>query len=280
MAPTLPAHLDLSGRTALITGAGGLLGRQHAAALAAIGAQVVLSDISEPAAEAAAAAVRAEVPGARALPAQLDVRSPQAVAELAGSLQRRVGNIDILVNNAAIDPKVTSTPGMTHGSRLEVFGLEQWNLEIAVGLTGAMLCAQTFGTAMAARGRGVILNIASDLGVIAPDQRLYRRADAASEAEQPVKPVTYSVIKHGLVGLTKYLATYWADKGVRVNALSPGGVYNNQDAGFVERLTRLIPMGRMAEVGEYRAAVQFLCSDASAYMTGQNVVMDGGRSTW
>jgi NAD(P)-dependent dehydrogenase (short-subunit alcohol dehydrogenase family) len=169
---------------------------------------------------------------------------------------------------------------LTHASRLEVFGLDQWNHEIAVGLTGAMLCAQVFGTGMAERGRGVILNIASDLGVIAPDQRLYRKVDAASEADQPVKPVTYSVIKHGLVGLTKYLATYWADKGVRVNALSPGGVYNNQDPGFVARLTNLIPMGRMADAKDYRASVQFLCSDASRYMTGQNIVMDGGRSVW
>jgi NAD(P)-dependent dehydrogenase (short-subunit alcohol dehydrogenase family) len=143
-----------------------------------------------------------------------------------------------------------------------------------------MLCAQTFGSAMAERRAGVILNIASDLGVIAPDQRLYRKADAASEAEQPVKPVTYSVIKHGLVGLTKYLATYWADRNVRVNALSPGGVYNQQDPAFVARLTQLIPMGRMADRTDYRGIVQFLCSDASRYMTGQNVVIDGGRSVW
>ena len=134
--------------------------------------------------------------------------------------------------------------------------------------------------AMARRGRGVILNIASDLGVIAPDQRLYRQPNITRDEEQPVKPVTYSVIKHGLIGLTKYLTTYWADQGVRVNAISPGGVFNNQDPAFVERLTRLIPMGRMARVDEYCAAVQFLCSDASSYMTGQNMVMDGGRSVW
>ncbi len=277
---SLPQQYNLSGRTALITGAGGLLGPQHAAALAAVGAQVILSDISEPAAEAAAATVKSEVNGACCLTAQLDVRSPASVEALAQRLRRDVGAIDILVNNAAIDPKVTSTAGMTHASRLEVFGLEQWNLEVAVGLTGAMLCAQAFGTAMAERGKGVILNIASDLSVIAPDQRLYRRTDTVSEAEQPVKPVTYSVIKHGLIGLTKYLATYWADKGVRVNAVSPGGVYNNQDPVFVDRLSRLVPMGRMADLSEYRAVVQFLCSDASSYMTGQNIVMDGGRSAW
>ena len=131
---------------------------------------------------------------------------------------------------------------------------------------------------MADRGRGVSLNIASDLSVIAPDQRLYRQPGISEESQQPVKPVTYSVIKHGLIGLTKYVATYWAHRGVRVNALSPGGVFNGQGEDFVVRLEELIPMGRMARVDEYRSAVQFLCSDASSYMNGQNVVMDGGRS--
>jgi NAD(P)-dependent dehydrogenase (short-subunit alcohol dehydrogenase family) len=231
-------------------------------------------------AEAAAAAVREEIAAADLVPLALDVTDPASVRTVAGEAAQRFGSIDVLINNAAIDPKVTSAPGMTHGSRLEAFAVEQWNREIAVGLTGAMLCAQTFGSAMAERRRGVILNIASDLGVIAPDQRLYRNPDAASDAEQPVKPVTYSVIKHGLIGLTKYLATYWADRNVRVNALSPGGVYNNQDPAFVARLTNLIPMGRMADRGDYRGIVQFLCSDASRYMTGQNVVIDGGRSVW
>ena len=130
---------------------------------------------------------------------------------------------------------------------------------------------------MAKRGSGVILNIASDLSVIAPDQRLYQRADRSAD-QQPVKPVTYSVIKTALIGLTRYLATYWAQQGVRVNAISPGGVYTQQDPAFVKRLTRLIPMGRMADRDEYRGVVQFLCSDASRYMTGQNIVVDGGRS--
>jgi len=280
MKPYQGTPFDLEGRTALITGAGGLLGRQHAAALAAVGARVLLTDLDVATAEAAAAEVRREIADADLVPLRLDVTNPESVRAVAEDAARRFGAVDVLVNNAAIDPKVTSAPGMTHGSRLEAFGVDQWNREIAVGLTGAMLCAQTFGAAMAGRRTGVILNIASDLGVIAPDQRLYRRADAATEAEQPVKPVTYSVIKHGLVGLTKYLATYWADRNVRVNALSPGGVYNQQDPAFVARLTHLIPMGRMADRTDYRGIVQFLCSDASRYMTGQNVVIDGGRSVW
>ena len=132
---------------------------------------------------------------------------------------------------------------------------------------------------MSRNGKGVILNISSDLGIIAPDQRLYKKSGLPDD-KQPVKPVTYSVIKHGLIGLTKYLATYWVDKGVRVNSISLGGVSNNQNSKFVERLTNLIPLGRMAHENEYKAAIIFLVSDASSYMTGSNLVIDGGRSCW
>jgi len=277
---TPSARYDLSGRTALVTGAGGLLGRQHTAALVEAGARVVVSDIGLGQCETAIATIRETAPKADLVPLVLDVTSQESIHAAAIDLSGRGVDIDILVNNAAIDPKVTSTPGVMHSSRFEAFPVAQWQTEIAVGLTGAMLCAQVFGAPMAERGRGVILNIASDLGVIAPDQRIYRQPGISRDEEQPVKPVTYSVIKHGLIGLTRYLATYWADRGVRVNAISPGGVFNNQDPTFVERLTRLIPMGRMAKVDEYRSAVQFLCSDASSYMTGQNLVMDGGRSVW
>lgn len=274
------SRYDLTGRTALVTGAGGLLGRQHVAALSEAGARVVVTDVGLAQAETAVAALRHGAPSADLIAFAIDVTSQDSVRTANEQLAARGITVDILVNNAAIDPKVTSSPGVMHSSRFEAFPVPQWQTEIAVGLTGAMLCAQVFGGAMASRGRGVILNIASDLGVIAPDQRLYRQPQVRREEEQPVKPVTYSVIKHGLIGLTKYLATYWADHGVRVNAISPGGVFNNQDPAFVERLTRLIPMGRMADVDEYRAAVQFLCSDASSYMTGQNLIMDGGRSVW
>lgn len=274
------SRYDLTGRTALVTGAGGLLGRQHVAALSEAGARVIVTEIGLAQAEAAVAALKQSTPSADLIALALDVTAQDSVRAANEQLASRGVTVDILVNNAAIDPKVTSSPGVMHSSRFEAFPVPQWQTEIAVGLTGAMLCAQEFGGQMAKRGRGVILNIASDLGVIAPDQRLYRQPQVTREEEQPVKPVTYSVIKHGLIGLTKYLATYWADHGVRVNAISPGGVFNNQDPAFVERLTRLIPMGRMAEVDEYRAAVQFLCSDASSYMTGQNLVMDGGRSVW
>jgi NAD(P)-dependent dehydrogenase (short-subunit alcohol dehydrogenase family) len=268
-----PERFRLDGKTALITGGAGLLGLEHAEALLEIGARVVLADIDEAALEHAAGALKARHAGGSLAVCRMDVTRP---ADIARALAE-AGVIDILVNNAAIDPKVKQDASTLEHSRLEHFALEQWNLELAVGLTGAFLCAQTFGAAMAARGRGVILNIASDLSVIAPDQRLYRKDGRAPE-NQPVKPVTYSVIKTGLVGLTRYLAAYWAEHGVRANALSPGGVYAGQPEEFVRRITDLIPMRRMAGRDEYRAAVQFLCSDASAYMTGQNIVMDGGRS--
>jgi NAD(P)-dependent dehydrogenase (short-subunit alcohol dehydrogenase family) len=264
---------DLSGRTALVTGASGLLGAEHSAALLESGATVILTDIDDAQLEKAKATLAAKADAGRIQTHVMDVTSPEAIRAVAG----RVGRVDILVNNAAIDPKVKSSGIET--SRLENFALAQWNLEISVGLTGAFLCSQVFGTAMAAAGQGVILNIASDLSVFSPDQRLYRK-DGMAEDQQPVKPVTYSVIKAGLVGMTRYLSTYWPDRGVRCNALSPGGVYTEQSDAFVQKLTSLIPLGRMARREEYRAAVQFLCSDASAYLNGQNIVMDGGRSVW
>lgn len=271
---------NLTGKTALITGAAGLLGRQHAAALLESGASVVLTDINE----GALASTREFLAGSADLhrihTAVLDVSNPVSVASLSARLAKESRRIDILVNNAAIDPKVTAGAGIVESSRLENFPIEQWNLQIAVGLTGAFLCSQVFGAAMAADGKGgVILNIASDLSVFSPDQRLYRKP-GLPEQLQPVKPVTYSVIKAGLIGLTRYLATYWPEQGVRANAISPGGVFNGQGEEFVKRLNALIPIGRMAAGDEYRAAVQFLCSDASSYMNGQNIVMDGGRSVW
>lgn len=274
------AKFDLTGRIALITGAGGLLGREHAAALLECGATVVLTDISESVLDVAKEILSRCADARRIQIRVMNVCNLDEIRAVADGIAAELERVDILVNNAAIDPKVKGEQGVLETSRLENFPLEQWDMQVAVGLTGAFLCSQVFGTAMAKDGRGgVILNIASDLSVFSPDQRLYRQGGLADEC-QPVKPVTYSVIKAGLIGLTRYLATYWADRGVRCNALSPGGIFNGQGEEFVQRLTSLIPLGRMATADEYRSAVQFLCSDASLYLNGQNVVMDGGRSVW
>lgn len=271
---------DLSGKTALITGAAGLLGIEHSTALLESGATVVLTDIDAIELDNAREKLLSNAEPARIIMHRMDITQQAAIQAVAEDLAARNIRVDILINNAAIDPKVKGETGILETSRLENFPVQQWDLQVAVGLTGAFLCSQVFGAAMAWDGRGgVILNIASDLSVFSPDQRLYRK-EGIAENQQPVKPVTYSVIKAGLVGLTRYLATYWADQGVRANALSPGGVFNGQGGEFVQRLTSLIPLGRMANRDEYRSAVQFLCSDASAYLNGQNIVMDGGRCVW
>lgn len=266
---------DMTGKTALITGAAGLLGIEHAAALLECGASVVLTDIYEDGLTKAREVLVDAENSERIICKVMDVSKLDSIQSVAEELKDLGTRIDILVNNAAIDPKVKDGEGILETSRLENFPLEQWELQIGVGLTGAFLCSQVFGNAMASDNRGgVILNIASDLSVFSPDQRLYRK-EGLPEEKQPVKPVTYSVIKAGLIGLTRYLATYWTEQGVRSNALSPGGVFNGQDDQFVQKLTSLIPLGRMANHDEYRSAVQFLCSDASAYMNGQNIVIDG-----
>lgn len=268
---------DLTGRVAVITGGGGLLGSKHAEAIAAVGGVPVLVDVALAGAErvARACSARFAVP-ASAL--QADITQRAQVESALRDVLARYGRVDILINNAANNPKMESQSGVPW-SRLEHFPRQQWDADLAVGLTGAFLCSQVIGSEMARRGAGVILNVASDLAVIAPDQRLYRQPGVPAD-QQPVKPVSYSVVKTGLIGLTRYLATYWADAGVRVNAISPGGVSNEQPAEFVSKLAQLIPLGRMANQDEYQGAIIFLCSDASSYMTGHNLIIDGGRSVW
>ena len=270
---------NLNNKNALITGAAGVLGKEHASALLEVGSRVVITDICSESLESTKKDLAKSFDETLIETQVMDVTNEENIKLINDFYVSNHKKIDILINNAAIDPKVDFGNGIKDSSRLENFELSDWNLQINVGLTGAFLCSKIFGATMAKNNGGIILNIASDLSVISPDQRLYKKPNKDEES-QPVKPITYSVIKTGLIGMTRYLSTYWIDKGVRCNSLSPGGIYTSQDKEFLSKIKNLIPMGRMAKKDEYRSTIQYLCSDASSYMNGQNIVVDGGRSVW
>ena len=269
---------SLKQRVVLITGGAGLLGPRHAAAIAESGGKAVILDKNQQAIEDVLEKFRSKF-NEQVEGICCDITKEDSIQRALEEILKRCGRVDALINNAANDPKVTSGAESKALMRLENMPLKVWEADVQVGLTGAFLCSRVVGCHLASHGGGVILNIASDLALIAPDQRLYRQDGLPNEL-QPVKPITYSVVKAGLLGLTRYLATYWAEKGVRVNAICPGGVYNGQDDEFVKRLTSLIPMNRMADLDEYKPAIVFLLSDASRYMTGAIIAMDGGRTAW
>lgn len=270
----------IENKVVIITGGAGLLGRKHAEAVVEGKGIPALLDISKSAIDSAKDNIAdnygtdCKIEGYVA-----DITKRAEIEKIADDLLRKYGHIDVLINNAANNPKVEGSAANMKAIQFENFPMQMWLDDLAVGLTGAFVCAQVFGNIMAKQGNGVILNISSDLGIIAPDQRIYRKNGLADD-EQTIKPVTYSVIKHGLIGLTKYLATYYAEKGVRANTLCPSGVFNGQNEEFLDKLTNLIPMGRMADVEEYKSTVLYLISDASSYMTGSTVIVDGGRTCW
>lgn len=272
-------NFDITGKVVVITGGSGLFGSAHAEAVAEFGAIPVIADINLGPATRILEKIQ-ENTGIKGDLVELDVTSPDSIVQALKQLTNVHKKIDVLINNAAVNPSVSNkTDKSKEWSRFENFSLDVWNRDLDVGLTGAFLCSQIFGKHMKQNGNGVIINIASDLALIAPDQRIYR-VEGLSDDMQPVKPISYPVVKAGLVALTKYLAVYWAEHGIRVNALCPGGIYDNQDLGFVNKLSNLIPMGRMAEPDEYKSAVVFLCSGASKYMTGSCLTIDGGRTVW
>lgn len=269
---------SLKDNLAIVTGGAGLLGKQHVEALLEADSDVIIFDVNEQAIQDTKEHCLKKY-GKDVFSLKVNITDEDEILEAKKKIFEQFGKYpNILINNAAIDPKFEKN-SKVNKSRLENFDLRQWNLEISVGLSGAMLCSKIFGIEMAKNSKGVILNIASDLGVIAPNQGLYKQGGLKDE-EQNVKPVTYSVIKHGLIGLTKYIATYWAENGVRCNAFAPGGVFNNHPDEFLEKVSELIPMKRMANIDEYKASIIFLCSDASSYMNGATLNMDGGRSVW
>lgn len=267
---------DLRDRTILLTGGAGLLGREFAAALAATQAHVVIADINRDAARSLATEITAKH-GAEALGLEMDVSDRASVHTAVKQTLDTFGQIDVLINNAALDPKFDPAHQVEHTGTFEDYPLELWNQSLAVNLTGMFLCAQSVAQPMLSQGRGVIINISSIYGLVGPDQRLYENPANLTPA---YKPVTYSVTKSAVTGLTRYLATYWAGKNIRVNTLTLGGVFNQHEDEFVQRYSARTPLGRMAHRSEYNSALLFLASDASAYMTGANLVVDGGWTAW
>lgn len=269
---------SLKQKVVIVTGACGLLGLQHCKAIALANGIPILLDIPQKKPEVHANEISKEF-GITANGFQVDITNEDEIIKCLEKVLDVYGRIDGLINNAANNPKVEKKSKNTNFSRIENFSLEQWNQDISVGLTGSFLCTKYFGSAINSNPNGgSIINISSDLGIIAPDQSLYQEPDLPSSS-QPVKPVTYSVIKSGIIGLTRYTATYWPNK-VRCNALCPGGVEYQQTPDFIEKLSQKIPMGRMAKFDEYQGAIIFLLSNASSYMNGAILSIDGGRTAW
>jgi len=268
----------LDKKVIVITGATGLLGRKHAQAIACYGATPILLDLSQQAVDDLASELNKKYK-VNALGFAVDITDEKSIKENAEWVFNKFGKIDSLINNAANNPKVEDSEKVNF-SRLENFPLDIWYDDIAVGLTGAFLCAKYYGSKIVqSPNGGTIVNIASDLGLIAPDQRLYKQNNVP-EGLQNVKPVTYSVVKSGLIGLTRYLATYWSEKNVRCNAMCPGGVENGQPDEFLQEVSQRIPMGRMAQSDEYQSTLLWMLSDASSYLNGAIIPVDGGRTTW
>ena len=263
---------DLDERVIVITGGAGLLGQEHAKAVISCGATAVIADLNLDIAKQTA-----EKLGDNAYAIELDITSDVSIKKSIDEILNRFARIDALINNAAINPKVNQDG--IESTRLENYSFDHLVHEMNVNLIGAIATSRTYGEYFAKKSRGNILNISSDLGLVAPDQRLYAKP-GVDEFSQPVKPVTYAVAKAGLIGLTRYLSTYWAHRNVRVNAICPGGVKVDQDEVFLRKIEKLIPLGRLASREEYQALVAFLCSDSSGYITGAVISADGGRTAW
>jgi NAD(P)-dependent dehydrogenase (short-subunit alcohol dehydrogenase family) len=269
---------NLDGRVIVITGAAGLLGRKHAEAVACYGGVPILLDLSQHSVDDLANELNSKYK-VGSIGFSIDITNEEAIKSNVEFILRRFGKIDGLVNNAANNPKVENSKNVNF-SRLENFPLDVWHDDISVGLTGSFLCAKHYGFAISKNSNGgSIVNISSDLGLIAPDQRLYAK-DGVNDDKQNVKPVTYSVVKTGLIGLTRYLSTYWADKNVRCNAMCPGGIENGQPKDFLKEVNARIPMGRMAYSDEYQGALLWMLSDASSYLNGAIIPIEGGRTAW
>jgi NAD(P)-dependent dehydrogenase (short-subunit alcohol dehydrogenase family) len=265
---------DLTGQVAIVTGGTGLLGTEFCQTLAEAGAAVTIADIDGDAAINLAKSLTQQ--GFSALGFQTDITRVDSVHQMVAATLKKFGRLDILVNSAARDPKFDPHSDHAHSGAFEDYPLELWQQALNVNLTGAMLCAQAAVEPMLAQEKGVIINLCSIYGIAAPNQKLYQREGGPPQ----FKPVYYTVTKAGILGLTKYLAAYYAGKNIRVNAITPGGVFNDHEDEFVQKYAAQAVMGRMAEKDEMNGALLFLASEASKYMTGANLVVDGGWTTW
>lgn len=263
---------SLTNKVAVVTGALGLIGKQHCQALYEAGASVIVADIDGADCEEYASKFLHN-----ALGIKLDVTSKESISNLVQIVLAKYGKIDILVNNAAINDMFENPKVSLVQSQFENYPLELWQKSLDVNLTGVFLCSQLIGRQMVAQGSGNIINIASTYGITAPDQSIYKDEQGNQTF---YKPPAYSVTKSGVIMLTRYLAAYWGNKGIRVNTLTPGGVENGQDQYFKNNYSQKTPLGRMAMPNDYKGAIVFLASDASGYMTGANLVVDGGWTSW
>ena len=259
---------ELNGQVAVVTGAVGILGSEYCKALAAAGATVVISDLDQD----ACASFAKELPGDH-LGLAVDLSSESSIIEWANIIKQRYGGPDILVNNAA-----TKTPNLFNP--LSDFPLEDWNMSMDVNLTAVFLAVRELGPSMVAKGKGSIINIASIYGVVGPDQRIYEGSYYEAVGGPINSPLVYSAAKGAIIAMTRYLATYWGAQGVRTNTITPGGVSSGQNNAFTENYAARVPMGRMADANELAGALLFLASDASSYVNGQNLIVDGGLTAW
>ncbi len=269
---------SLKDKIIIVTGASGLLGREHVKAIVDAGGIPVLLDLNQNILDEQVTELKKQF-SQNISGYAVDITDEEKVKKNCAEIVLKYGKIDGLVNNAANNPKVENSIEINF-SRLENFPVSVWDKDLEVALKGTFLCIKYYGFEISKNIEGgSIVNISSDLGLIAPDQRLYQ-IDGLKNSLQPVKPITYSVVKTGIIGITRYLATYWAEKNVRCNAICPGGVENNQDQDFVNKLVKLIPMKRMARKDEYHGVLVFLLSSASSYINGSIISADGGRTSW
>ena len=276
--PSVRRQFDLTGRVVLLTGGAGFLGVQFAEALAEMGSTPVLLDLDNEALEKAADSVRGQFGHCEI--AVADITDASALRRAVEGIVDRHGRLDVLINNAALTRYSTGVDPDAFFAPYVETEPSVWEAGLKVNLTGVALACQIVGPHMIRQGKGAIINLGSDVGVVSPDHRIYEADEAGYPGQDFNTPAFYAVTKAGVIHLTKYLATLWARHNVRVNALSPAGVFRNHDPAFVKKLSTCIPLGRMATINEYKGAVVFLASDASSFVTGHNLVVDGGRTAW